>query len=161
KGNGVFSLDFTIGAGNRPTGISVRDLNSDNDPDLVIGNEFGDPLVLRGSTGVTFETYRPDTQRISLAIATLDNPQQNNFAFGDQALDQVLAAVSGPSKTPVPAGGIVNASGTNLNQQGGVLAPGPIYFQDVNGDSIKDLVLCNTGANKVVVCLGKAGGGWG
>ena len=39
---------FTISAGLDPTGLTVADVNGDGHPDLVIGNEYGDVLVLAG-----------------------------------------------------------------------------------------------------------------
>jgi hypothetical protein len=62
-GRGGFSRVFTTGAGNQPTGISVEDVSRpggggpDGLQDLLIGNAYGDLLIITGVRDGTFSPY--------------------------------------------------------------------------------------------------------
>jgi hypothetical protein len=46
---------FTGRVGARPSGLAVFDASGDGVPDLVVGNQFGDVLVLYGNGDGTFD----------------------------------------------------------------------------------------------------------
>src|SRR5262249_47345106 len=122
-GHGGFTLAFTTGAGNRPTGISVADVSRpggggpDGVQDLLIGNAYGDLLIVTGVGDGTFSPYRRADQRVSLAVAAPSESNQRTFFFSNRGSDQ-LAFQSAPSGTAVVAGPTVFQ-----DRNAGILAP--------------------------------------
>src|SRR5262249_34975353 len=94
-GAGHFSQLFATRAGNQPTGRSVADVSRpggggpDGIPDLLVGNAFGDLLILAGNGDGTFSQYRRVDQNVSLAVAQTPEQDQNTFFFGNQGSDQL------------------------------------------------------------------------
>src|SRR5262249_33629642 len=75
-GKAGFTRVFTTDAGNRPTGLSLADINGDGVPDLLVGNEFGDVLILLGDGDGTFKPYQRVERNIALAVADLNGDGQ-------------------------------------------------------------------------------------
>lgn len=149
---------FTAMAGNSPTGLSVAQTNDDNNDgvvngadllDLVVGNQFGDVLVLLGNGDGTFRPYQRTDRGIALAVADLDGDGQDDFIYGNESLDHVALQLGGA------------APNVFQDQANGVLGPGAIQYVDLNDDSIDDIVVANGGGNSVLVYLGQAGGTFG
>ncbi len=94
-GQGQFTFLASYSAGNDPTGISVADVTRpgggppDRNLDLLIGNGYGDILVLPGNGNGTFQPYERLEDDIPLAVADLQGNGQDDFIFANQALDQV------------------------------------------------------------------------
>ena len=111
NGRGGFTLVSTVGAGNQPTGLAVADVTGpggggpDGIPDLLVGNAYGDLLILAGHGDGTFSQYRRADQNVSLAVADSPTPGKKTFFFSDQGSDQLAfkpasagtAAVAGPT----------------------------------------------------------------
>jgi hypothetical protein len=138
-GKGGFRKTFTIDAGNQPTGLTAFDIDGDGILDLLVSNEFGDVLVLPGNGDGTFRTYQRLDGTITLAVAG-----QDHLVFGNKAKDHIA---------------VKDASGVLDFSQGradGILAPGAVQTANV-GNGVQALVAANSGANNVLVYLGRGG----
>jgi hypothetical protein len=145
-GYGHFTLKGSVSAGNAPTGLAVADINGNGIPDLLIGNQFGDVLVLLGNGDGTFQPYRRTDGQIALAVADLKGDGKQDFIFADQSLDRVAVQYPQPGQT------------FTQDRSDGLLAPGAVAVADLNGDGIPDLVVANSGGNDVLVYLGLGNG---
>ena len=148
-GKGGFLPDpFTIDAGPDPTGLTVADVNRDGKPDLLVGNAYGDLLVLLGNGDGTFQPYRKADQDVALAVLP-NGSSTPDFIYADQGLDRVVVDYGG-GQTNVLA-----------DRSSGLLAPGAVSLADLNGDGIPDLIVANSGSNNVLVYPGLGNGQFG
>jgi hypothetical protein len=145
-GHGGFTAGDRLSAGNAPTGLALADVNGDAIPDLLVGNVFGDVLVLLGKGDGTFQPYQRTDRHVALAIADLTGNGQQDFIFADAGLDRVTVQYPQPGKT------------FTQDRNNGLLAPGAVAVKDLNGDGIPDLVVANSGGNDVLVYLGLGSG---
>ncbi len=149
NGKGGFSSPVTDNAGVDPTGLTVADLLGNGQLDLLVGNAYGDVLILVGNGDGTFRPFEPVKQAIALAVADLTGNGVKDFVFADQSLNQVTVvygSTSQRSTSPQVLG----------NQATGVLAPGAVLLADLipNQDGkylIPDLIVANSGGNNVLV----------
>jgi hypothetical protein len=132
-----------------PTGISAADLDADGNLDLLMGNELGDVLILRGLGDGTFAPQRKAESEVALAVADLDGDGANDFVFGNATLDRV-SVLKGDGSSSVLAG-----------RSDGLIAPGAVKLADLNGDRRDDLVVANSGSNNVLVYPGLGDGRFG
>src|SRR5262249_32730319 len=148
-GNGGFTRTLTLAAGNRPTGLTLADCNGDGNLDLLVGNEFGDVLVLLGNGDGTFQPYQRVSTHLARAVTDLNHDGRNDFIFANQSQDQVTVryAQAGPD--------------FEQGRTDGVLAPGAVQATDLNGDGLPDLTVANSGSNEVFVYLGLGNGQFG
>ena len=213
-GAGSFFMLGSYNAGNQPTGLSVVDVSRpggggpDGILDLVVGNSYGDLLILTGNGDGTFSEYRRIEQQVFLAVGRSSTSQLRTFFFSDQGSDQ-LAVRTASARSSV----VANAS-VFQDRTSGIQSPGPqqvitalgkqylavvnnganslliytldsngmpilsskqVYFtgtdpvsltvtttiNDLNGDSIPDVVIANQGSNDVSVFLGnQMGDNW-
>ena len=133
-GKGGFSPPVTYDAGPDPTGLTVADVNHDGKPDLLVGNAYGDVLVLLGQGDGTFLPYHKADQAIALAVADLTGDGSQDFIYADQGLDRVVVDYGAGQKA------------TLGDRSTGLLAPGAVKLADLNGDGIPDLIVANSGA---------------
>lgn len=143
-----------LNAGNLPTGLGVHDVHGDGNLDLLVGNEFGDILILPGNGDGTFQPYQRLGRNIALAVADLNGDGRDDFIFGNEALDRVTVQYSLPQTFEAAAGPGV----WTQERSDGVLAPGAVNTADLNSDGRLDLVIANSGANNVLVYLGTSDG---
>jgi hypothetical protein len=136
-GHGHFTPKGTVSAGNAPTGLALADVNGDGIPDLLVGNQFGDVLVLLGNGDGTFQPYQRTDGHMALAIADLKGNGQQDFIFADAGLDRVNVQYPQPGQS------------FTQDRSDGILAPGAVEVADVGGTQY--LVVANSGANDVVV----------
>jgi hypothetical protein len=136
-------------AGSGATGLALGDVNGDGTPDLLIGNRFGDVLVLLGNGDGTYRPSGTVGHNVALAVTDLTGAnKEDDFVFADESRDRVAVqyAQSGQS--------------TLAGHANGIQAPGAVVTADLNGDGIPDVVVANGGGNDVLIYLGLPGGGF-
>ena len=149
NGQGGFQPPVSYDAGLEPTGLTVADINGDGVPDLLIGNVYGDLLILQGNGDGTFRPYRKADQAVALAVADLTGDGKPDFIYADQGLDRVVVQY-GSDQTTVLG-----------DQSSGPALPGAVKLADLNGDGIPDLIVANSGSNNVLVYPGLGDGQFG
>ena len=154
NGHGGFAPPALYNAGTGPSGLSVADLNGDGQIDLLIGNAAGDVLILVDAGDGTFRPFEPVKAAIALAVADLNGNGVPDFVFADQSLDQVTVEYGTTSETS-------STTRVIANQSSGLLAPGAVKLADLNGDNISDLIIADSGANRVLVYPGLPNGQFG
>jgi hypothetical protein len=145
---GLLPDPFTIAAGPEPIGLTVADINHDGKPDLLVGNAYGDLLVLLGNGDGTFRPYRNADQNVALAVLP-NGSSMPDFIYADQGLDQVVVDYGGGQTRVVS------------DSSSGLLDPGAVALADLNGDGIPDLIVANSGGNDVLVYPGLGNGQFG
>jgi hypothetical protein len=151
KGDGRagFTGPVYLDAGPEPTGLTVADLNHDGNLDLLVGNAYGDLLVLLGNGDGTFQPYHKADQSVALDVTDLNGDGKPDFIYADQGLDRVVVDY-GAGNSAVLA-----------NQSTGLLDPGAVDLADLNGDGIPDLIVTNSGSNNVLIYPGLGNGQFG
>ena len=129
-------------AGLDPTGLTIADVNGDKKLDLLVGNPFGDVLVLAGQGDGTFRPLLDAGRSIALAVADLTGHGTKDLIYANQGLDRVSVQYGGARPTVFQ------------DRTDGLLAPGAVVLYDLNGDGKKDLVVANSGGNNVLVYPG-------
>jgi hypothetical protein len=135
-----------LSAGNAPTGVALADSNGDGESDLLVGNAFGDVLVLLGKGDGTFQPYQRADRHVALAVADLAGDGRKSFIFANAGMDRVTVQYPQPSQT------------FTQDRSDGLRAPGAVAVTDLNADGIPDLVVANSGSNNVLVYLGQGDG---
>ena len=146
---GFLPHPFTIGAGPDPTGLTVADVNHDGKLDLLVGNPFGDVLVLAGQGDGTFRPLLDIGRSIALAVADLTGHGTKDLIYANQGLDRVIVDYGGGQKVVLG------------DRSKGLLAPGAVTVADLNGDKIPDLIVANSGNNDVLIYPGLGNGQFG
>ena len=123
--------------------MTVADVDNDGKLDLLVGNPFGDVLVLRGNVDGTFQHYHKTDQSVALAVVDLGNGTKG-FIYANQGLDRVVVNYGGGRQTFT-----------------GLLSPGAVKLADLNGDGIPDLIVANSGSNNVLIYPGLGNGQFG
>jgi hypothetical protein len=148
-GHGGFLPPVSYDAGPDPYGLTITDLNHDGNPDLLVGNPFGDLLVLLGRGDGSFQPYRKTDQVITLAVADLRGNGSKDIIYADQGLDRVVVSY-GTGRSAVLG-----------DQSTGILDPQAVQLADLNGDGIPDLIVANSGSNNVLIFPGLVNGQFG
>jgi hypothetical protein len=150
NGQGGFSAPVSYNAGLDPTGLTVAYLNGPkNPPDLIIGNEYGDVLVLAGQGNGTFRPLLDSGQNVALAVADLTGNGAKDIIYASQNLDNVVVDYGGGDRISVGA-------------SSGLLAPGAVAVAYLNGtNNPPDLIVANSGGNNVLVYPGLGNGQFG
>ena len=146
---GGFVQETTYNVGPDPTGLTIADVNGDKLPDLLVGNAFGDVLVLLDEGNGNFQPPTITDQNVALAVTYPNGSTTPTFVFSDQASDSVVVKSGSQPATVVG------------DRTSGLLVPGAPVLADLNGDGIPDLIVANTGGNNVLVYPGLPGGGFG
>jgi hypothetical protein len=146
-GNGRFTLLSRVPAGNAPTGLAVDDVNNDGNPDLMVGNDFGDILFILGNGDGTFRPFIRTDQRVPFVVTDLNGDGVLDVVLGDQARD--LAS----SQIRVPDTGDFTPGAFQRDGRNGLIGPGDVVQADLDGHYGTDLIFANTGSNNVLVYL--------
>ncbi len=159
NGNGTFASPIISDVGEGATGFSFLPASAGQPDRLVVGNAYGDFLILLGDGAGHFVVDRSGLSGKPLAVLQRkDAPPL--VVLADEQTGQVQVFVqsgtnqSGSSPfTPlaslsVPSSGLTQAPP----------APGGILLTDLNGDGIPDLVVADRLGNDVLVFQGQANG---
>jgi hypothetical protein len=150
-GRGGFMPPSTIHAGPNDTGLSVVDANDDGRLDLLVGNDFGDVLVLLGNGDGTFRPYQKTDRGVALAVADLDHDGHVDQVFANPTLDHVSVEYGTGTAGPDVV----------IDHSRGLLNPGAVALADLNLDGTPDLIVANSGSNNVLIYLGLGNGQFG
>ena len=150
NGKGGFTPAGSYDVGPDPTGLTIADVNGDNSPDILVGNAFGDVLVLLGEGNGIFRPPVITDQAVGLVLGYTNGSAGPTFVLVDQSRDRVIVQ-NGPQAQPT-----VLADRTS-----GLLVPGAPVLADLNANGIPDLIVPNSGGNNVLVYPGLPGGGFG
>jgi hypothetical protein len=149
-GNGTFltQVTYTTAVGSTPRSVVVVDVNSDNNPDIVVGNSatnnVGVFLNKGNGTFLTQVTYSTGTGSTPYALVVVD-------VNCDNKPDIVVA-----NSATANVGVLLNAgNGTFLNQTTYTTSAGPysVAVADVNNDNKPDIVVGEFSSNNVGVLL--------
>jgi len=146
NGNGTFRHTFSIPVGADATGLSVVPGSGPGLVDLLVGNGFGDVLILDGKGDGTFQIQG---SRVSLSVVpNLLGPGQAGVLVGDQENNRVTVqapSANGNQYTPVQTLGAASSSSAQL-------APGDVQWAFLDkGATLPDAVVVSTGSNSVEV----------
>ena len=131
--------------------MTVADLTGNGKLDLLVGDAYGDVLVLLGNGDGTFRPYRRrPTRPSSWPSPTSPATASTDIIYADQGLDRVVVDYGAGNSEPGLA-----------NQSTGLLDPGAVQLADLNGDGIPDLIVANSGSNNVLIYPGLGNGQFG
>ena len=146
NGNGTFRHTFSISVGDEATGLSVVPGSAPGLVDLLVGNGFGDVLILKGKGDGTFQIQG---SRVSLSVVPdLLGPGLAGVLVGDQQNNRVTVqapSANGDQYMPVQT---LGASSSATAQ----LAPGDVQWAILDkGATLPDAIVVSTGSNSVEV----------
>ncbi len=90
NGQGGFLPPTTYAVPSESDGLSVADLTRNGKLDLLVGDAYGDVLVLLGNGDGTFSPYHEANQAVELAVADLTGNRSKDIIYADQGLDRVV-----------------------------------------------------------------------
>ena len=131
-------------------GLTVADINHDGKLDLLVGDAYGDVLVLLGNGDGSFDPFHEANESIELAVADLNGNGSKDVIFADQGLDRVVVDY-GAGESSVLA-----------NQSTGLLEPGAVQLAYLAGpNDPPDLIVANSGSNNLLIYPGLGNGQFG
>jgi hypothetical protein len=145
-GAGHFTALPPVSAGDSPTGLAVADLNGDGHPDLLVGDQSGDVLVLEGTGAGGFEPPPPTTgQRVPLDLQVVNG--QPMVLLANQRQNRVLVETRDPGSpqfTPTQTIAAVNAATP--------FAPADAHWYSLDQHSgLADAVVLGSASNNLLV----------
>jgi hypothetical protein len=148
-GKGGFLPPTTYAVPSEANGLTIADLLGNGKLDLLVGDAYGDVLVLLGNGDGSFRPYHEADQAVTLAEADLTGNGSRDVIYADQGLNRVVVDYG--------------AGGTTVlgDQATGLLSPGAVKLADLNGDGIPDLIVANSGSNNVLIYPGVGNGQFG
>jgi hypothetical protein len=150
NGKGRFLPPTTYAVPPEADGLTVAHLLGNGKLDLLVGDAYGDVLVLIGNGNGTFQPYHEANQTIELAVADLTGNGAKDIIYADQGLDRVVVDY-GAGNSSVLA-----------NQSTGLLEPGAVQLAYLAGpDYPPDLIVANSGSNNVLIYPGLGNGQFG
>ena len=149
NGKGGFLPPVTYPVGPESDGLTLADLTGNGKLDLLVGDAYGDVLVLLGNGDGTFQPYHEADQAIELAVADLKGNGSKDIIYADQSLDRVVVDYGAGGSTVLG------------DQATGLLSPGAVTLADLNGNGIPDLIVANSGSNNVLIYPGLGNGQFG
>ena len=149
NGQGGFLPPVTYAVPASADGLTVADVTGNGRLDLLVGDAYGDVLLLLGNGDGTFAPYRNADQAVELAVTDLTGNGSKDIIYADQGLDRVVVDYGAGS------------SAVLADQSSGLLDPGAVALADLNGDGIPDLIVANSGSNNVLIYPGLGNGQFG
>ena len=138
--------------GNLPRSLLASDVGGpsgapDGVLDLVIGNDYGDVLILQGQAGKAgrgnglFETLVRTDKTVALLAADMDGDGKDDFVYGNKGLDRVTMDTTGTKEA------------FRADQASGIIGPSAVATVDetVAGRAIRNLVVANGGGNEILL----------
>ena len=146
NGNGTFRHTFTIPVGDDATGLTVVPGSAPGLVDLLVGNGYGDMLVLDGKGDGTFQIQG---SRVSLSVVPdLLGPGQAGVLVGDQANNRVTVQAPSGNGSQYTAVQTLGTSSSSSAQ----LAPGDVQWAFLDkGATLPDAIVVSTGSNSVEI----------
>ena len=114
NGQGGFLPPTTYAVPSESDGLTVADVTGNGKLDLLVGDAYGDVLVLLGNGNGTFEPYHEANQAVELAVADLTGNGSKDIIYADQGLDRVVVDYGAGNSTVL------------ANQSTGLLDPGAV-----------------------------------
>lgn len=151
KASGGFVDPKCFLAGGGPTDIRASDLDGDQKPDLLVGNELGDLFVLAGNGDGSFQSFREGGENVTLAVGDFN---------GDGQEDAVVAKEAEHRLTVWLGDGNDFREHLSWGPQDGLASPRAVEVTDLDDDNNLDIVVANYGADNVLVYLGDGRGGF-
>jgi hypothetical protein len=144
-GRGTFRHTFSIAVGDEATGLSVVPGAAAGLLNLLVGNGFGDVLILQGKGDGTFQIAG---NRVSLSVVpNLLGPGQAGVLVGNQQQNHVT--VQAPSANGKQYTTVQTLGGSSASSQ---LAPGDVEWAVLRRNTtLPDAIVVSTGSNAVVV----------
>ncbi len=149
NGKGGFLPPTKYAVPSESDGLTLADVTRNGKLDLLVGDAYGDVLVLLGNGNGTFAPYHEANQAVELAVTDLTGTGSKDIIYADQGLDRVVVDY-GAGNSSVLA-----------NKSTGLLDPGAVALADLNGDGIPDLIIANSGSNNVLIYPGLGNGQFG
>jgi hypothetical protein len=150
NGQGSFVFNHTYPVPSTADGLTIADLSGNGKLDVVVGDAYGDVLVLVVNGNRTFQPYRKSDQSVLLAVADLSGDGSNDFIYADQGRNQVSVQYGGSASPSVLA-----------DQSQDLIQPGAVALADLNGDGILDLIVADSGGDNVLIYPGLGNGQFG
>jgi len=134
----------TLLVGELASGLTLLDVTGDQKLDLLVGNTFGDVLILRGNGDGTFQPIQGTGRSIPLGVVKVDGKER--IVLASESFDQIKVLPAGQlNGTAAPA---------FQDRTNGILGPDAIRLEDINRDGAADMLVANSGSNNVFVYLG-------
>lgn len=131
--------------------------------DLLVGNAFGDVLILAGRADGSFAPPVRADQDVALAVGDVDGDGKEDVITASRALDKISLSTNIRLSDQNAASGTAIATGQTQTQTQDLLGPGGVTIVNLNDDDgdgrigpgdIADLVVPNSGGNTVLVYQG-------
>ncbi len=138
---GTLAAPGLVYAGNTPSSIAVADIDSDGAVDMLVTNYAeGEVSLLRGRdlrTQVTPEQVSAADVVAALTVADIDDDGRGEMIAAYPLSDQI---------------GVLSSDGTEVLASVGSL-PQAVASGDINGDSLADVIVANSGDDTVSILL--------
>ena len=144
----ISQTTYSTGSSSSPYSVAVGDVNSDNNPDIVVANKNSNNVgVLLNKGGGTFinqVTYSTGSGSYPYSVAVGDVNSDNKLDIVVANYDNVGVLLNRGDGTFLSQTTYSTGSGSN---------PYSVAVGDVNSDDILDIVVANEGWNNVGVLL--------
>jgi hypothetical protein len=151
-GNGIFTAQttYSTGSGSCPTFVAVVDVNSDNEPDIIVANHCTSNagVLLNAGNGTftaqtSYSTGGGSTPK-TLTVVDVNSDNKPDIIVANHGTNSVGVLLN--------AGNGIFTAQTSYSTGSGSI-PNGVAVVDVNSDNKPDIIVANEGANNVGVLL--------